>query len=87
MLKTISAAFVAVSVLAAPALAGTPGKTVQAPVNKTTQAPAVKAEQDKMKGLKANARMARDHKQVGSHKTHAKPDVAVKHVKPAAKRS
>ena len=29
MLKTISAALVAVSVLAAPALAGTPGKTVQ----------------------------------------------------------
>ena len=30
MLKTISAALVAVSVLAAPALAGTPGKTAQA---------------------------------------------------------
>ena len=39
MLKTISAALVAVSVLAAPALAGTPGKTAQAPVNKTAQAP------------------------------------------------
>ena len=51
MLKTISAALVAVSVLAAPALAGTPGKTAQAPVNKTMQAPAVKAEQGKAKVL------------------------------------
>ena len=37
MLKTISAALLAVSVLAAPALAGTPGKTTQAP-DKITQA-------------------------------------------------
>jgi hypothetical protein len=87
MLKTISAALVAVSVLAAPALAGTPGKTTQAPVNKTAQAPAIKAEQDKTKALKANARMGRDHKHIGPHKTHAKPHAAVKHVKPAAKRS
>ena len=50
MLKTISAALVAVSVLAAPALAGTPGKTAQAPVNKTTQAPVIKAEQGKAEG-------------------------------------
>ena len=39
MLKTISAALVAVSLIAAPALAGTTGKTAQAPVNKTAQAP------------------------------------------------
>ena len=45
MFKTITAALVAVSVLAAPALAGTPGKTVQAPVNKTTQAPVNKSTQ------------------------------------------
>ena len=49
MLKTISAALVAVSVLAAPALAGAPGKTTQAPaikapVTKTMQAPVIKAE-------------------------------------------
>jgi hypothetical protein len=87
MLKTISAAFVAVSVLAAPALAGTPGKTTQAPVNKTAQAPDVKAEQGKTKALNANAKIGRHHKHVGLHKTHAKPHVAVKHVKPAAKRS
>jgi len=96
MLKTISAALVAVSVLAAPALAGTPGKTAQAPVNKTAQAPAVKAEQGKAKALNANATMGRHHKHyrhhrqhkqhVGLHKTHAK-HIAVKHVTPAAKRS
>lgn len=93
MLKTISAALVAVSVLAAPALAGTPGKTVQAPMNKTTQAPVIKAEQGKAKMLNANARMDRHHKHyrhhhkhIGLHKTHAK-HIAVKHVTAAAKRS
>ena len=100
MLKTISAALVAVSVLAAPALAGTPGKTAQAPVNKTaqapvnntTQAPVIKAE-GKSKALNANATMGRKHyrhhrhhKQIGLHETHAK-HIAVKHVTPAAKRS
>ena len=35
MLKTISAALLAVSVLAAPALAASAGKTTQAPVIKT----------------------------------------------------
>ena len=102
MLKTISAALVAVSVLAAPALAGTPGKTAQAPVSKITQAPAnkaapaIKTEQGKAKALNANARMDRHHKHyrhhrhhkhIGMMKTHAKPHVAVKHVTPTAKRS
>jgi hypothetical protein len=101
MLKTISAALVAVSVLAAPALAGAPGKTAQAPANKTTQAtvkkatpaPVVKAEQGKSKLLNANARMGRHHhkhyrhhKHIGVLKMHAKPHVAIKHVTPAAKR-
>ena len=94
MLKTISAALVAVSVLAAPALAGTPGKTAPAPVNKTVQAPVVKAEQGKAKVLNANARMGhhkhyrhhRHHKHMGLHKPHAK-HIAVKHVTSAAKRS
>ena len=102
MLKTISAVLVAVSVLAAPALAGTPGKTAQAPVNKTTQAPVSKTTQapvvkadGKSKALNANARMDRHHKHyrhhrhhkhIGLHKTHAK-HIAVKHVTPAAKRS
>jgi hypothetical protein len=95
MLKTISAALVAVSVLAAPALAGTPGKTAPTHVNKITQAPVVKAEQGKAKMLNANARMGRHHKHyrhhrhhkhIGLHKTHAK-HIAIKHVTPAAKRS
>jgi hypothetical protein len=95
MLKTISAALVAVSVLAAPALAGTAGKTAQAPANKTTQlpadkaaqAPAVKTEQGKAKTLNANAKMGPHHKQMGVHKVKGKSHAAVKHVKPAAKRS
>ena len=78
MLKTISAALVAVSVLATPALAGTPGKTAQAPVSKTTQAPAnkaaqapaVRAEPGKAKMLNANARMDRHHKYYRHHRHH-----------------
>ena len=91
MLKTISAALVAVSVLAAPALAGMPGKSAQTPVNKTAQAPAVKAEPGKARLLNANARMDRHHKHyrhhkhIGLHKTHAK-HIAIKHVTPSAKR-
>ncbi len=89
MFKTISAALVAVSVLAAPALAGTPGKTCHAP------AP-VKTERGNVKVLNANARMGRHHqhyrhhrhyKHIGLHKAHAKPHIAVKHMTPAARRS
>ena len=103
MLKTISAALVAVSVLAAPALAATPAKTAQAPVNKTVQspvnksaqAPVIKTEQGKSKALNANAKMGhhkhyrhhRHHKHIGALKPHVKPHVAVKHVTPSAKRS
>jgi hypothetical protein len=88
MFKTISAALVAVSVLAAPALAGTLGKTVHAP--------AVKTQQGSAKVLNANARMDRHdrhyrhhrhHKHIGLHKMHAKPHVAFKHMTPSAKRS
>jgi hypothetical protein len=95
MLKTISAALVAVSVLAAPALAGMPGKSAQAPVNKTAPSPVIKAE-GKSKALNADARIGRHHthyrhhrhhKHIGLHKMHAKPHIAVKHVTPAAKRS
>ncbi|WP_156433705.1 His-rich protein BRANT [Bradyrhizobium retamae] len=84
MLKTFSAALVAVSVLAAPVFAGTAGKTAQAPANKSTQAPVTKAEQGKSKAL--NAKRDRHHshkKQVGLSKTPA----AVKPAAPAAKRS
>ena len=95
MLKTISAALVSVSLLAAPALAGTAGKIAQAPVNKTTQTPANKTEQGKTKAMNANAKVGRDHKldrlrhhkQIGALKSHAKPGVAVRQAAPAAKRS
>jgi len=81
MFKTISAALLAVSVLAAPALAATSGKTTTAPV--------IKAEQSKAKVLNANARMDRHHhkhfrshrhhKHMGALKTHATPKFAIKH--------
>jgi hypothetical protein len=77
MLKTISAALLAVSVLAAPALAASDAKTapapatktVQAPVAKITAAPVIKAEQVKVKpaALNANAKMGRHHVRHASH--------------------
>jgi hypothetical protein len=68
-------------VMAAPAFAGTSGKT--------THAPAIKAELAKSKVLNANAKMARHHKHhryvrrhhhkhIGAIKTHVTPKVAVK---------
>jgi hypothetical protein len=85
MLKTISAALLAVSVLAAPVLAATPASTVKTPV--------IKSEQMKPSVLNANAKMGRHHvehrhhrfhKRMGAFKTHAK--VATKHVTHTAKR-
>jgi len=99
MFKTISAALVAVSVLAAPALAAAPGKTaaIKAPVTKTVQAPVIKADTAKSKFLNANARMGHHHKHFRHHRhhkhmgalktrTHAAPKFAVKHVTPSPKR-
>jgi len=98
MLKTISAALLAVSVIAAPVLAAAPDKTAQAPATKTTQAPVkktaqapvIKAGQAKSKVLNANARMGhkhyRHHKHMGMLKTHVTPKVVTKHVTPSAKR-
>jgi hypothetical protein len=97
MFKTISAALVAVSVLAAPAFAGAPGKATQAPTNKTVQAPVIKAETTKSKVLNANASMGRhhhkhfrhhrQHKHMGALKVkHFTPKVATKHIAPTAKR-
>jgi len=92
MLKTISAALLAVSVLAAPAFAGTV---------KATPAPVVKAEQVKQvkpSVLNANAKMGRHHvkhrhhrhhrfhKRMGALKTHSSAKVAIKHVTHPAKR-
>ena len=90
MLKTISAALLAVSVLAAPAMAAGQGKT--------TQAPAIKAEQAKQvkpNALNANARMGhhhehfrhhRFHRHMGALKPHQVSKVAIKHAGHATKR-
>jgi hypothetical protein len=96
MLKTISAALLAVSVLAAPALAAAPGKTTHAPV--------IKSEQVKPNVLNANAKMGRHHHRHYSHrhfhkrmgalkkhqfskvKTHQLSKATIKHIAPATKR-
>jgi hypothetical protein len=85
MLKTISAALLAVSVLAAPAMA--------AGTDKTAPAPVIKAVQVKTSVLNANARMDRHHrhfhrfhKHVGALKTHRFAKVTIKHVTPTTKR-
>jgi hypothetical protein len=85
MFKTISAALLAVSVLAAPAMAGT-AKT----------APAIKAVQVKASVLNAHAEMGRhhhthfrhhrSHKRMGALKTRHFAKVTVKHVTPPTKR-
>ena len=92
MLKTISAALLAVSVLAAPALAAGTDKT-PAPVTKSTS---VKSTQVKKSALNANAKMGRHHvrhashhrfhKKLATHKTHPSSKIAVKHVSHPAKR-
>jgi hypothetical protein len=64
MLKTISAALIAVSVLAAPAIAATSGKTAQAPVTKSATTTA----HVKKNPLNANAKMSRHH--VRHHRHH-----------------
>ena len=86
MFKTISAALLAVSVLAAPALAASPGKTTHAPVIKAEQSKVVPS---KSKFFNANARMGRHHhkhlrhhrhhKHMGMLKTHGTPKLAIKH--------
>jgi hypothetical protein len=86
MLKTISAALLAVSVLAAPALAAGQGKTAHAPVIKAEQ-----VKQVKPSVLNANAKMGRHHRHIRHHrfhkhmgalKTHQFSKVAIKHVVP-----
>jgi hypothetical protein len=82
MLKTISAALLAVSVLAAPALA--------AGIGKTAQAPAIKSAQLNNSVLGANAKMGRHHvrhahhhrhhKKMMTHKVHSSQKAAAKRV-------
>jgi hypothetical protein len=87
MLKTISAALLAVSVLAAPALAADQSKTASAPVIKTEQ-----VKQVKPSVRNANARMPRHHrhhrhhKHMGALKAHNYSKLTIKHIGPATKR-
>ena len=94
MLKTISAALLAISVIAAPALAAETGKaTTPAPVTKTAPAtktaPVIKSERLPSKVLNANAKMGRHHHKHYRHHRHHKhmgmlkvksPKHATKHV-------
>jgi hypothetical protein len=96
MLKTISAALLAISVIAAPAMAAGTAKT--APIAKTAQAPAINAAKAKPAVMNANARMGKHHhrshrhhakhtvKHMGAIKAHKFSKVSGKHVTHAAKR-
>jgi hypothetical protein len=86
MFKTISAALLAVSVLAAPAMAA----------GRTPHAPAIKTAQVKHSVLNANAKMGRHHhkhvrhhhahKRIGTLKKHQFSKVTIEHATPATKR-
>ena len=88
MLKTISAALLAVSVVAAPAFAAGTDKTAQAPV--TRSAPV------KQSAVNPNAKMGRHHvrhaghhrfhEKMATHKVHKSSKIAAKHVTHPAKR-
>ena len=87
MLKTISAALLAVSVLAAPVMAASSDKPAQAPATKSVQA--------KPNALNANAKMGRHHRHYSHHRSHKKmtalkthqvSKATIKHVTPATKR-
>jgi hypothetical protein len=86
MLKTISAALLAVSVIAAPAMAASSDKTAQAPAAKTGTV--------KPSALNANAKMGhhkhfrhhRSHKHMSALKSPKVSKVTVKHPGPATKR-
>jgi hypothetical protein len=87
MLKTISAALLAVSVLAAPALAASSGKTDAAPATKTMTGRATVAKTTattpaaiKPSVRNANSKMHKHHVQHASHHRHHKK-VAVGKVK------
>jgi len=93
MLKKISAALIAVSMLAAPAMAASTAKTETAPIAKPV-APAAKA-QVKPGALNANAEMGRHHhRHVRHHRSHKMSankinkvsKVTIKHGAPATKR-
>ena len=78
MLKTISAALLAVSVAAAPVMAAGSSKTTQAPAAKAAQ---VKPKADAQpNALNANAKMGRHHvKHVRHHRAHKKVSAVKTH--------
>lgn len=88
MLKTISAALLAVSVIAAPAFAAGQNKAAQAPVSKTVQAPLAQTANPNAKVdtkssarsgvLNANAKMGRHHHKHYRHHRHHKKMGALK---------
>jgi hypothetical protein len=98
MFKRISAALLAVSVLAAPAFAATTGKTDQAPVTKQAPVKTNANTAPKTNAVNANAKMGghhgkrhyaehrrhHRHHKVVALKTHTK--VSYKQAKPATKR-
>ena len=90
MLKTISAALLAVSVIAAPALAANSGKPAKAPVIKTEQTKQVKPNvlnaKAKMGRHVKHVRHHRAHKKMSAIKTHQVSKATIKHVAPATKR-
>ena len=93
MLKTFSAALLAASLLAAPAIAATTGKTTEAGVTKS--ATVTKSAQVKKNPLNANAKTGQSRHHVRHHnrhraktamgKTYKSAKVAAKHVKHPAK--
>ena len=91
MLKTISTALLAVSVLAAPAMAAGQGKTAQTPVIKSEQTkqvkPSVLNAKASMGHHHQHLRHHRFHKRMGALKTHQfSKKVTSRHVIPATKR-
>jgi hypothetical protein len=80
MLKKISAALLAVSILAAPALAAGSRKIADAPLIKTTQTNATQAKttQPKASVLNANAKMGKHHRTHHRHHRHHKKMGALK---------
>jgi hypothetical protein len=94
MLKTVSAALLAVSVLAAPALAAGTEKATPAPV--ANSASVSKPAQMNESARTANAKMGRHqirhsrhhhfHKKMAKHRMHKSPEVAAKHLAHPAKR-
>ena len=80
MLKTISAALLAVSVAVAPVMAAGSSKTTQAPAAKAAQVKPKADMQVKSNALKANAKMGRHHaKQVRHHRAHKKVSAVKTH--------